>query len=292
MSTTAEPVTVLGLGNLGRALATTFLRHGHPTTVWNRSRAKAEALVAAGATVAATPADAIAAGDLVVVALLDAGAARDVLAGAADAVRGRALVNLTSGGPQDAQELAAWAAEHEAQYLHGAVYAVPQTIGTSESSINYSGSATVHRRWQTQLALLGEDTYLGADPGRASGYDVAILAGMYGMLGGFLHATAMARAAGISATELTPMLTTWLTDTYPALSTFAREIDTADYATEESNLAMNQAGLATIIQASRSQGIPPVTLGALKDLIDHQVAAGHGAASLARAVESLRTATT
>ncbi|MGP3974219.1 NAD(P)-dependent oxidoreductase [Streptomyces sp. 8N114] len=289
MSTTPEPVTVIGLGNLGRALAETFLRNGHPTTVWNRSPAKAEALVARGATPAATAAEAIAAGELVLVALLDPAAAREVLAGAAEAIRGRVLVNLTSGGPKDARELADWAAEHEAQYLHGAVYAVPQTIGTIESSVNYSGSAEAHRRWQTQLGLLGKGTFLGTDAGRASGYDVAILAGMYGMLGGFLHATAMAQAAGVSATELTPMLVSWLTDSFPALSTFAKEIDNGDYSTEESNLVMNQAGLATIIQASQAQGVPAVTLNPVKELIDQQVAAGHGAASLARVVESLRS---
>ncbi|MFI0780213.1 NAD(P)-dependent oxidoreductase [Streptomyces sp. NPDC021212] len=290
MSTTPEPVTVIGLGNLGRALAETFLHNGHPTTVWNRSAAKAETLIAGGATAAATAAEAIAASELVLVALLDPTAAQEVLVGAADAVRGRALVNLTSGGPQDARELAGWAAEHAAQYLHGAVYAVPQTIGTTESSVNYSGSAAVHQRWQTQLGLLGKGTFLGTDAGLASGYDVAILAGMYGMLGGFLHATAMAKVAGVSATELTPMLVSWLADSFPALSAFAKEIDSGDYTTEESSLAMNQAGLDTIIQASQSQGVPAATLTPLKKLIDEQVAAGHGAASLARVVESLRSA--
>jgi 3-hydroxyisobutyrate dehydrogenase-like beta-hydroxyacid dehydrogenase len=288
MNSGPQPVTVLGLGNLGRALAEVFLRNGHPTTVWNRSPAKAEALVAGGASAAATATDAIAAGELVVIALLDPSVARGVLAGAAAAVRGRALVNLTSGGPDDARELATWATEHGADYLHGAVYAVPQTIGTSESSINYSGSAAVHERWRAELDVLGKGSFLGADAGRASGYDVAVLAGMYGMLGGFLHAAAMARAAGIGASELTPMLVSWLTDSFAALSTFSTEIDDGNYATDESNLTMNQAGLATIIRASESQGVRASTLHPLKELIDQQVAAGHGAASLARVVESLR----
>ncbi|WP_028921774.1 NAD(P)-dependent oxidoreductase [Pseudonocardia acaciae] len=291
MDTTQRPVTVIGLGNLGRALAETLLRNGHPTTVWNRSPARAEPLAAGGATVAATAAEAIAAGELVLVALLDPPAVREVLAGAAQAVRGRALVNLTSGGPEHARELAGWAARHGAQYLHAAVYAVPQTIGTAQSSINYSGSAAVHERWRDQLAVLGRGTFVGADAGRASVHDVAILAGMYGMLGGFLHAAAMAKAEGISAAELTPMLVSWLGDAFPALSTFAEEIDRADYTTDESNLAINQAGLATIIHASRSLGVPADTLVPLKELIDKQVAAGHGAASLTRVVESLRKGT-
>ncbi|WP_052852947.1 NAD(P)-dependent oxidoreductase [Streptomyces avicenniae] len=286
MSTSPAPVSVIGLGNLGRALAEAFLRAGHPTTVWNRSAAKAQPLVANGATLAATSAEAVAAGELVVVALLDPSAAREVLTGAPEAVRGRALVNVTSGGPQDARELADWAAGHGAQYLHGAVYAVPQTIGTAASSVNYSGSRAAHQRWQDQLALLGRHTFLGTDAGQASGYDVAVLAGMYGMLGGFLHATAMARTAGIGAAEFTPMLVSWLTDSFPALETFAEEVDGADYGATESSLAMNQAGLATIIRASREQGVTVPTLAPLKELIDAQVAAGHGAASLSRTVES------
>ncbi|MGI5504391.1 NAD(P)-dependent oxidoreductase [Lentzea sp. CA-135723] len=276
---TAEAITVLGLGNLGRALAETFVRGGHPVAVWNRSEGKAAGLAA---TVAASAAEAVAAGDLVVVALLDHQAAQQVLRDVD--VRGKALVNLTSGTPDDARELAAWAEAQGAGYLHGAVYAVPQTIGTGASSIIYSGSEPVSAR--KSLALLGKVTYLGADAGRASGYDVAILAGMYGLLGGFLHAAALARANGIGVAELTPLLASWLTDLQPALTTFAAEIDASSYGNGESSLAMNQSGLATLIRAAQAQGVPFAGLDAVKALVDRQVDSGRGQESLARAVES------
>ncbi|SFR29972.1 3-hydroxyisobutyrate dehydrogenase [Lentzea waywayandensis] len=282
---TSEAITVLGLGNLGRALAETFQRADHPVTVWNRSAAKAEGLAA---TVASTAAGAVAASELVVVAVLDHQAAQQVLSGVD--VCGRALVNLTSGTPDDARELARWAAANGAEYLHGAVYAVPQTIGTDASAIIYSGSSAVHERWQKQLALLGKVTFLGVDAGRASGYDVAILSGMYGLLGGFLHAAALARANGIKAGELTPKLLSWLTDLQPALTTFAEEIDGESYSGGESSLAMNQSGLATLIRAAGAQGVPFAALDSLKALVDQQVDAGRGEESLARAVESLGVA--
>ncbi|MEU7482314.1 NAD(P)-binding domain-containing protein [Lentzea sp. NPDC042327] len=282
---TTEAITVLGLGNLGRAVAEAFLRGGHPTTVWNRSAAKALALVEGGATAAATVGEAVAAGELVVVAVLDQRAVREVLHGVD--VRGRVLVNLTSGTPDEARAVARWAGENGAEYLHGAVYAVPQTIGTAASSINCSGSAAVHERWRERLGLLGKVTFLGADAGRASGYDVAVLAGMYGLIGGFLHAAALARAGGIKATELTPMLLSWLVDLHPALVAFAEEVDSAAYAGGESSLAMNQSGLATLIRAAEAQGVPFAGLDAVKALVDRQVAEGRGAESLARAVESL-----
>ncbi|KOV85712.1 hypothetical protein ADL03_10495 [Nocardia sp. NRRL S-836] len=283
---TSDAITVLGLGNLGVAVAQAFLRGGCRTAVWNRSAAKGVALEGSGAVVAGTVQQAVASGGLVVVAVLDHQAAQEVLRGVD--VRGRALVNLTSGTPEEARELARWAAENGAEYLHGAVYAVPQTIGTDESAINYSGSAAVHERWRERLALLGRVTYLGTDAGLASGYDVAILSGMYGLIGGFLHAVALARAGGIKAAELTPMLLSWLTDLHPALVTFAEEADRGDYAGGESSLAMNQSGLAMLVRATEAQGVPFAALGSFKALVDEQVAEGRGTESLARVVESLQ----
>jgi 3-hydroxyisobutyrate dehydrogenase-like beta-hydroxyacid dehydrogenase len=48
----------LGIGNMGAAIAPNLITAGHDVSVWNRSPDKAEALVAKGATHAATPAEA------------------------------------------------------------------------------------------------------------------------------------------------------------------------------------------------------------------------------------------
>uniref|UniRef100_UPI0013026769 NAD(P)-binding domain-containing protein n=2 Tax=Streptomyces TaxID=1883 RepID=UPI0013026769 len=53
------PLTLLGTGAMGTALARAWLAAGHPVTVWNRTAARAEALAAEGATVAATAAAAV-----------------------------------------------------------------------------------------------------------------------------------------------------------------------------------------------------------------------------------------
>lgn len=266
-------VTVLGLGNLGRALARQFVAAGHETTVWSRTPRDVP-----GATAIASPAEA---GELVVVAVLDYPAATAVLA---DVPPGRTVVNLTSGTPQLARDLAATV---RGEYLTGAVYAVPQTIGTADASIIYSGDAGAYDRHQRVLDVLGAGRFLGADPGLAPAYDVAILAGMYGMLGGFLHAAAMADAAGITATDLTPLLSSWLSGALPALPEFAREIDAREYRTEMSNLAINDAGLTTIIDASEAQGVSAAFLEPLRALVSDQ-AAKFPAESLSRVFESLR----
>ncbi|HWN31608.1 MAG TPA: NAD(P)-binding domain-containing protein, partial [Pseudonocardia sp.] len=62
-------VTVLGLGEMGTAVAAAFLAGGHPTTVWNRSPARATALLRLGARRAATAREAVAASPLVVISV-------------------------------------------------------------------------------------------------------------------------------------------------------------------------------------------------------------------------------
>ncbi|MGS2644092.1 NAD(P)-binding domain-containing protein [Streptosporangium sp. G12] len=123
------PVTVLGLGPMGRALAGAFLANGHPTTVWNRTAARAEDLVARGAIRADTVADAVAASPLTIACVIDYDAVRAIVDPAADALKGRTLVNLTADTPERARLMAAWAAELGVDYLDGAIMTPTPTIG-------------------------------------------------------------------------------------------------------------------------------------------------------------------
>ncbi|MGH4021947.1 MAG: NAD(P)-binding domain-containing protein [Pseudonocardiaceae bacterium] len=96
---------------LTTSLTRAFLDGGHPTTVWNRSAARADGLVAHGAARAVTVAEAVAASPVAVVCVLDHTAVREVIDAAGGALSGRVLVDLTSGTPQDARETARWAAQ-------------------------------------------------------------------------------------------------------------------------------------------------------------------------------------
>ena len=55
MATNTMTVSVLGLGPMGQALARALLTQGVPTTVWNRTASRAEALRDDGAGVATDP---------------------------------------------------------------------------------------------------------------------------------------------------------------------------------------------------------------------------------------------
>ncbi|SHM32820.1 NAD(P)-dependent oxidoreductase [Bradyrhizobium lablabi] len=74
-------VAFIGLGRMGRGMAGRYLDAGFDVAVWNRSKAKAEDLIARGARWASSPADAADGADAVVTMVADDEASRSVWLG-------------------------------------------------------------------------------------------------------------------------------------------------------------------------------------------------------------------
>lgn len=72
----------LGLGAMGSLMAKRLLDAGHDLTVWNRTASRCDPLVAAGAKLAAAPADTARGNDAVITMLFDDAAHEDVVFGA------------------------------------------------------------------------------------------------------------------------------------------------------------------------------------------------------------------
>lgn len=281
-------VTVLGLGQMGAALAGAFLDAGLPTTVWNRTPAKADPLVARGAVRAASVAEAVAASDLVVVCVLDYPAVRALLAPVADALRGRTLVNLTSGSPEQAREEAAWAAEHGAAYLDGGIMTTPPGVGDPGNMVLYSGDPAVFAEHRETLAVLGDPVGLGADPGLASLYDAGLLGLMWSVFGGWLHATALAGADGVAAKDFTEVATRWLRTVAWFMSTYADQIDAGAYPGDDATIDVQAAAIGHLLHAGEARGIDGRLPRLHLELMREAVAAGHGGDSYARIIEAFR----
>ncbi|WP_433734715.1 NAD(P)-dependent oxidoreductase [Nocardia sp. CA-129566] len=280
-------VTVLGLGAMGQALASAFVRAGHPTTVWNRSPGRDAELIATGAKSARTVAEAVAASDLVVVCLLDHRSVHGVLDPVADILADRALLNLTSTEPRGSRELAEWAASHGIDFLDGGIMATPPMIGQPGSSLLYSGSRSVFDTHRAALESLGSAEYFGADAGQAALVDFALLAGMYTMFAGFYHGAAMVRTIGISAEDFGHRTAGWLAAMAGSLPRAGATIDSGDYSKPFQPLDFTKAALDAIVSASRDAGVDLDVIGAIKNLVDRQVADGYGAQSSERMFESL-----
>ncbi|MET9928539.1 MULTISPECIES: NAD(P)-binding domain-containing protein [unclassified Streptomyces] len=289
-SPATTPVSVIGLGMMGTALAEAFLGQGHPTTVWNRSSQKAEQLVSRGATGADTVGAALTAGPLVVVCLSTDEAVHQVLDPEVENLKDRVLVNLTSSTPEEARATAAWAERHGITYLDGAIMATPPLVGQPQALIFYGGSAPAFEDHQETLRVLGgAATYLGDDTGLPSLYDVALLGILWSTVAGNIQALALLGTEGVTAEAFLPYATAWLNHVaVPYLPRLAEEVDRQDYATDVSTLNVNKEAIAHLVSASRSQGVSADLVLPFQALIERRVARGHGSDSLSSLIEELR----
>jgi 3-hydroxyisobutyrate dehydrogenase-like beta-hydroxyacid dehydrogenase len=282
-------VSVIGLGAMGTALAEAFLKRGLKVTVWNRSPARAEALVTKGAVAAANIEDAVAASRLVVTCLLIYDTVYEALGPVGEALSGRTLVNLTNGTPAQARKMAAWAAGHGAGYLDGGIMAVPPMIGQPEALILYSGAQKAFAAHEKALGALGSAKYLGDDAGLAPLHDIALLTAMYGLFSGATHAFALTGSEQVPAEKFLPMLTGWLGAVMGWLPDMARRIDSGDYRSGVvSSLDMQVAAFDNFIEASVAQGVSPELIAPMLQLMKRAVASGYGDADQASLVEIIR----
>jgi 3-hydroxyisobutyrate dehydrogenase-like beta-hydroxyacid dehydrogenase len=281
--------TVLGLGAMGTALAGALLAAGYPTTVWNRSPAKAKALAGKGVIRAETAADAVEASRLVIVCLLDHQSVVDVLSTVA--LSGRIVVNLTNGTPAQGRELAEWTRKRDADFLDGGIMAIPPMIAQPGAFVFYSGSRSAYDTYRPVLDTFGESHYVGVDPGLAALYDISLLSGMYGMFMGVAHAFALIASEGLSAIAFAPLLTRWLVAMTGMVVPTGESVDKCDYSTNvTSSIGMQAAAYSNLIDTANDQGVSPELLAPLKSVLDERVADGHGGDGIGGIVEVLRKA--
>lgn len=273
---TKTPVTVIGLGLMGQALAGAFLKAGHTTTVWNRTTSRADRLVAEGAQLAPTVGDALKAGSLTIICVTDYQAVHELLGAADIELDGTMLINLTSGTSAQAREAAQWAERRGAHYLDGAIMAIPPAIGTAEAAILHSGPRSDFEAHKSTLDSLGTVTYLGADHGLASLYDVAGLAMMWSVLNAWLQGTALLRTAGVDAATYAPfaqqiaaVVTEWLPG-------YAKQIDSGTFPAEVSALETDARAMVHLLEESEAVGVNAELPKLIKAMADRSIAAGHG----------------
>jgi 3-hydroxyisobutyrate dehydrogenase len=98
---------VLGTGIMGSAMARSLAREGHEVTVWNRTRARADAVAAEGITACGAVADAVIGAEVVFTMLYDADSALDVSAELVGALGGDAVwAQSTTVGPNGMRRIA------------------------------------------------------------------------------------------------------------------------------------------------------------------------------------------
>ncbi|MFD5748599.1 NAD(P)-dependent oxidoreductase [Streptomyces sp. NPDC127033] len=287
-----SPVTVIGLGPMGRAMTRTLLTAGHPVTVWNRTSGRADGVVADGAQLAATPGEAVGASDLVIFSLTDYRAMYDILGTATASLAGRTLVNLSSDTPDRTREAATWAAGHGAAFLTGGVMVPAPMVGTEAAHVYYSGPDDVLEHHRATLAPLGTPKHLGEDPGLAQMMYQAQLTVFLTTLSALMHATAMLGTAGMNARDALPELLASADSTGAILrageETPGAALDAGEHPGALSTVTMMGATSDHIVETSTSLGLDPALPLAVQAHYRRAIEDGHGGDNWTRIIDGIR----
>lgn len=280
----SRAVSVIGLGNMGATLAKTFVEHHLKVTVWNRTASKAAPLVAAGATLAKSPAAAIAASPLTVICTTDKSILASLLnsADVTKALRGRILADLSTGTPASARANAEGVKVAGARYIDGGILLYPRDIGKADSLIVYSGDAAAFREQEDTLAILaGGQHFIGEDPSAAATVYLGLWAYYFPALAGFFEGAALAQTAGVKLDEfqkLAAFMTRKLDDGIDDATT---RIAKHDYAGDQAPVQVYTDGLYLMRDTFRAQHLNHAAVDAFIDYLEQAERAGEGSKDIA-----------
>lgn len=157
-------VAFLGTGLMGAPMASNLAAAGHRVVVWNRTPAKTEPCVAAGARAAETPAEAATGAEVVFTMLSDGASVGDILErqGVADALETGALViDCSSIPPETAKRHAELLAERGCGHLDAPVSGGPSGAEQASLAIMVGGTETDYAKGEALLKVLGRPTHVG-----------------------------------------------------------------------------------------------------------------------------------
>lgn len=284
-------VSVIGLGSMGAALARVLLQNGYRVTVWNRSSAKAEPLVKEGAVLAPSVASAISASIVSVICVSDYKTSYGILntEEVKPALVGRVLVQLSTGSPQQARDNEAWAQEHNAEYLDGAIAASPPQMGKPDATIFTSGSISAFQQSEPLLkCLAGNVPYLGEQISAASSTDLAFLSYLFGSYLGFFHAARILESDGLRVDDFGSMIAHISQVIGEVIKHESDVIQTETYDNPQSSVNICMTTVELLMEQAREAGInnefPVFAQGLFKKAMD----AGYGHEELGALIKVMR----
>ena len=277
MSATHDPrltVGLIGLGNMGTAIAERLLDGGYDLLVHNRTPAKAEPLAARGATVADTVASLAEQVDVVLTSLADDDALEAVAPEVVAAARpGTVLVDLSTVSPAASARVATLAEEASVAYLRAPVSGNPTVVRAGNLSFIVSGPRETFERVEPVLKAIGPTANHVGDGEQARIVKLAVNLVIAGLAELMSEAMVLAEASDVSRQDILEVMATSAAGapfveykTEPLL----RDDFSATFTT-----ALMEKDIDLVLDAARQAGVELPVARELKGLLRATAEAGH-----------------
>ncbi|WP_321946990.1 NAD(P)-dependent oxidoreductase [Paraburkholderia sp. J10-1] len=284
-----------GPGLMGAPMIRHLLRAGHAVRVWNRTPAKAEALIADGAQVAATPGELARETDVVLLCVADAAAVEQVVFGehgllavaSGESVRVRCIVDHSSIPPDATQRLAERAAAFGVGWVDAPVSGGVAGAQNGTLAIMAGGAAAdVAAVAPILAAYSARVTHMG---GAGAGQTTKLCnqAIVTATVAAIAEAVSLARRSGIDAAKLPEALAGGWADS-TLLRTFVPRM-TQDGLEPIGALKTFQKDVDTIAAAAAQTGTPMPVSGTVQQLLRLAAAMGLAQADFSGFIDVLQT---
>jgi 3-hydroxyisobutyrate dehydrogenase-like beta-hydroxyacid dehydrogenase len=259
---------------MGREMAHNLIKTGHELTVYNRTRSRAEELRQQGARVANTPAEAAAAGEVLITMLADDQALEDVMFGSGKALTSLAPatthVSMSTISVAMSKRLAEAHQKARNPYVAAPVFGRPEAAAGAKLFIVAAGPSQALRACQPLFDAMGQKTFvLGEDPPRANVVKLTgnfLIASVIESLG---EAFALVRKYGIDPQNFLDLLTNSLF-TAPVYKTYGAIIATNKYEPVAFKMTLGLKDVRLVLEAAEAAAVP-LPLASL--IRDHAIAA-------------------
>lgn len=205
-------VGFIGLGNMGSAMARNLIKAGHALTVYNRTRSRAEALVSAGARIAASPAEAAADTEALITMLADDRAVEAMVfepGNAIEALRvGAVHVCMGTISVGLSRRLTEAHREKGQHYVAATVLGRPDAAAAGKLFVIAAGPMEQVRFCQPLFDALGQETFAASeDPPAANVIKLATNFLITATIEGLAEAMALVRKHGLDQKAYLEFLT-------------------------------------------------------------------------------------
>ena len=267
-------IAVIGLGNMGGALASALARGGRDVVGWNRTAREAPVGVPVQRDLPAAVHDA----DLLLLVSLSYDTTRETLRPVERDLAGKTVASFCSGLPQEAEAFADWATALGARSTDVAIMGYPSDIGSERALFLHAGDTQLFDELQALLAPLGpRHRHVGAGAGAAKTFDNLLLARNYAWMLGHLQATALARASGIDTTVFTDIAMDLLGPLFSNIQRAKREIAVGTFApATQAALDVHHKAITVVLAMAAGTSARTPILKEIQDAMRRAIDAGHG----------------
>lgn len=282
-------IAMIGLGNMGSALAEALLSAGYPVVVWNRTISKSEPLVEQGATVANSPAEAAQEAQITVVCVAEHAVIVELIQNDAVAkgLEGKLLAQLGVVTAEQARQTTNWAKERNIGYLEGSILGLPAHVKTATATLVCSGPRDVFDTHKDLLAVFGNPQHVSETVGAAYDFDKVYYSLPYSMFLGFIQGAALAHASGFSIEAFINIALERIPNITPQLKNFGDLISNRNYDSDQATLHAWAAAYSKSLDLCRTLRVDETLPSALMHNLQKAIDAGYGDKEMSAVFEVL-----